>query len=78
MSFYDNILPVNIPPKSVLQLHVHDGEWNKDHKMDFIWETERVFLLYKDMKNKERRFLIKTEKYAEHFVTETNQNEENE
>jgi len=78
MSFYDNILPVNIPPKSVLQLHVHDGEWNQDHKMDFIWETERVFLLYKDMKNKEHRFLIKTEKYVEHFVAETKQIEENE
>jgi len=46
--------------------------------MDFIWETERVFLLYKDMKNKEHRFLIKTEKYVEHFVAETKQIEENE
>ena len=71
MSFYDNILPMNIPPKSILQLHVHDGEWNQDHKMDFIWKTEKVFLVYKDMKNKDCRFLIKNEKYADYFVTKT-------
>lgn len=67
LSFYDDILPMNIPPKSVLQLHLHDGEWNKDHKMDFIWKTKAVYLVYKDMKNKERRFLIKSEDYANRF-----------
>ena len=77
MSFYDNILPVNIPPKSILQLQVHGGEWNKEHKMDFIWKTEKVFLVYKDMKNQEHRFMIKAEKYADHFVAEMGHCEDN-
>jgi len=68
LSFYDDILPMNFPPKSILQLHLHDGEWNQEHKMDFIWKTEKVFLVYKDMKNKEHRFLIKAEKYNNHFA----------
>ena len=67
MSFYDDIIPVNVPPKSVLQLHLHDGEWKNEHKMDFIWKTKKVFFAYKDMKNNERRFLIKSEEYNKHF-----------
>lgn len=67
MSFYDDVLPVNIPPKSILQLHLHDGEWDKDHKMDFIWNTKKVYLLYKDTNNKERRILIKSEDYSKYF-----------
>ncbi len=77
MSFYDIILPVNIPPKSILQLQMHDGEWNKEHKMDFIWKTEKIFLVYKDKKDKEQRFLIKTERYVDHFAAESNQYDNN-
>lgn len=67
MSFYGDVLPVNIPPKSVSQLHLHYGEWNKDHKMDFIWCTKKIYLEYKDTKNKEQKVLLKTEQYTEHF-----------
>ena len=75
MSFYDDILPLNIPPKSILQLHLHDGEWDEDYKMDFIWNSEKVYLVYKDTKNKEQRFLLKTEKYSEHVKNLASQNE---
>jgi len=67
MSFYDDLLPVNIPPKSVIQLHLHDGTWNKDGTMDYIWNTQKVWFVYKDTKDKEQRFLIKTEKYSDFF-----------
>ena len=67
MVFYDDVEPINIPPKAVIKLDLHGGAWNKDGKMDFIWNSKKVCLVYTDEKNKVRRKLIKTEDYENYF-----------
>lgn len=68
MIFYDDVGPLNIPPKAVIKLDLHNGVWDKDGKLDFIWKTKKVYLIYNDDKNKLKRILIKTEDYENYFV----------
>lgn len=67
MTFYDKVEPINIPPKVVIKLNLRDGVWNTDGKLDFVWKTKKVYLVYSDEKNKIRRKLIKTEDYENYF-----------
>lgn len=68
ISFYNEVTQVNVPPKTIIQLYLHDGEW-KD-KVAFIWKTQKVYFLYKDKKENEHRILIKSERYSDHFVNQ--------
>lgn len=69
--FYDKVEPINIPPKAVIKLNLHDGVWNENEKLDFIWKSKKIFLKYTDEKNKIRRKLIKTEDYENYFNNHT-------
>ena len=77
MIFYDNVAPINIPPKAVIKLDLHDGAWNEKGKLDFLWKTKKVFLAYTDEKNKVRRKLIKTEDYENYFNNHKQEDVEN-
>lgn len=67
MILYDDIAPINIPPKAVIKIDLHDGAWNEKGKLDFLWKSKKVFLAYTDEKNKVRRKLIKVEDYENYF-----------
>lgn len=77
MNYYDNVEPINIPPKAVIKLNLHDGAWDKDGKLDFIWKSKKVYLVYRDEKNKVRRKLIKTEDYGNYFTNHKQEEESN-
>lgn len=68
MNYYDDVGPVNIPPKAVIKLDLHDGSWNQNGELDFIWKTKKVYLTYLDEKNKMKRKLIQAEDYKNYFV----------
>lgn len=65
MAFYDDILPLNIPPKTVL--HIQLLKSNHDHELDYIWNTKRIYLTYTDTKGRDKRMIIKSEDYANYF-----------
>lgn len=65
--FYDKVGPINIPPKSIIQLSLHDSAWQKNGGLDFIWNTKKVYLTYTDEKNKCRKVKIKAEEYCKYF-----------
>ena len=65
--FYDQISPINIPPKSILQLNLHNGAWHNNSGLDFIWKTKKVYLTYTDEKNKLHKMNIKNEDYNLYF-----------
>ena len=75
--FYDKVEPINVPPKAVIKLNLHDGIWNQDGKLDFIWNSKKVYLVYTNEKNKVRRILIKTEDFANYFNNHTWENSDN-
>jgi len=68
MMFYDDISPINIPSKSVINIKFHNSLWNKNGSLDFIWNTNSVFLRYTDEKNKDKNILIKKEIYKDYFI----------
>ena len=65
--FYDEVGPINIPPKSIIQLNLHRGAWRSEGGLDFIWNTKKVYLSYTDEKNKRRKVKIKAEDYSKYF-----------
>lgn len=77
MNYYDNVEPINIPPKAVIKPNLHDGAWDKDGKLDFIWKSKNVYLVYSDEKNKVRRKLIKTEDYENYFTNHKQEDKDN-
>lgn len=77
MVFYDDVEPINIPPKAVIKLDLHNGSWDKDGELDYIWKTKKVYLLYTDEKNKMKRMLIKTEDYEKYFINHKSEEKEN-
>lgn len=77
MVFYDDVKPINIPPKAVIKLDLHNGSWNKDGELDYIWKTKKVYLVYTDEKNKTKRMLIKAEDYENYFINHKPEEKEN-
>lgn len=67
VNFYDTICPINISPKSIIQLNLHNGAWVDGGGLDFIWKTKKIYLTYIDEKNKLRKVDIKSEIYSEYF-----------
>lgn len=65
--FYDEISPVNIPPKTIIQLNLHNGFGLKRDNTDFIWNVQKIYLTYIDEKNKLKKVNIKSEHYCHHF-----------
>lgn len=66
MIFYEKVEPINIPPKTIVKLNLHEGDWEQDG-LDYLWKTKKVYLVYSDEKNKIRRIRIKTEDYENYF-----------
>ena len=65
MAIYDNVLPLNIPPKTVLHIDLLNS--NHGHELDYIWNTKRIDLTYTDTKGKDKRVIIKSEDHANYF-----------
>lgn len=63
----ERIKVVNIPAKSVVSLSLSNYSTGAD-MFDYIWNTEEVFLTYKDEKNREKKVKIKTEDYKNYFT----------
>ena len=66
-SFYDKISPINVPPKTIIQIKLSDGENSNDNGLDFIWKTKKVYLTYINEKNKKKKVNIKSESYRDYF-----------
>lgn len=55
---YDDITPLTIPAKSIFQIHLRDGLWHESTEFPSLWNVERIYLLYTDENNKEKRVLL--------------------
>lgn len=64
---YDEVSPININPKSIYQLSLHNGLWKKDNSFDFITKTQTVWFVYNDENNREKRIKITTIQREEMF-----------
>ena len=55
---YDDITPLTIPAKSIFQIHLRVGLWHESTEFPSLWNVERIYLLYMDENNKEKRVLL--------------------
>ena len=65
--FYDDILPITIPAKTVMTIKLHGGFWNSDSRFSKLWLTDKVFLKYRDARDREKRVLIKKDDFSRYF-----------
>lgn len=65
--YYEKVEPLNIPPKAVITLDLHDTIDNKNDEFNFIWKTKKIFLTYTNEKNKSKKVLLKNVDYEHYF-----------
>ena len=64
---YDSIVPLNVPPKAIIQLKLHDGVWRTNSDIGFIWNTQIIYFTYNNEKGKRIRIIVKKENYNNYF-----------
>lgn len=67
MILYDDVEPINIPPKAVIKYKLSKGFNNQNQGLNFLWHTTKVNLHYADEKGKTRTVPIKSEIYKDYF-----------
>lgn len=65
---YDKIEPINISPKTVMKLSLHNGRWDKDNDLNFLWKVNKIFIRYTNEKNKIKTIKIKHGKLEDYLV----------
>lgn len=65
--FYDEVLPITIPAKTVSTMKLHGGFWDSDERFSQIWRANKIVLTYRDSRNKEQRNLIKKDDFTKYF-----------
>ena len=65
--FYDEVLPITIPAKTVSIMKLHGGFWDSDERFSQILRANKIVLTYRDSRNKEQRNLIKKDDFTKYF-----------
>ncbi len=65
--FYDDVLPITIPAKTILTVKLHGGMHKQDNYLPKVWEANRIELSYRNRKDHEKHALIKKEDFAHYF-----------
>ena len=65
--FYDKVLPITIPAKTVYNIKLHGGFWDSDDRFSQIWGTNKIMLTYRDRRNKEKKILIVKDDFGRYF-----------
>ena len=63
----DTVGPINIPPKSIVTVDLHYGEWDENKSIENYWKVNKIFLRYTDEKNKVKKIPISSKNYADYF-----------
>lgn len=57
--FHKEVKPFNVYGKSIISINLDKGFNNSNSKFDFVFNTEKIFLQYKDEANNIKRVLLK-------------------
>ena len=67
LRFYDEVLPITIPAKTVYTVKLHGGFWDSDNRFSQIWRANKIMLTYRDCKDREQKVLINKEDFSRYF-----------
>lgn len=77
---YDELGVLNIPPKSVVSISIHNGMWDRDGKegtLDFLWETDTIKIRYRSEKNRRKTKKVKKSDFLNHFNNQKMEDKDN-
>lgn len=67
ISSHSRTQPITISPKSIATISFRDGDQYSDVCFTQVLESNRVFLFFRDHKNKKRKVLIHSQDYSQYF-----------
>ena len=67
MVYYEDVLPITIPAKTVYTLKLHGGFGNSNNHFSQIWRTNKIMLTYHNRKDKERKVMINKNDFSRYF-----------
>ena len=67
---YDDVGPINIPPKTVINLVLYYYEWDNNKSLKKFFNTNKIFLQYTDEKNQTKKVLISSKNYEYYFLSQ--------
>lgn len=77
---YDELGVLNIPPKSVVSISIHNGMWDRDGKegtLDFLWNTTTIKIRYRNEKNRRKTKKVKKVDFINHFNNQNTEDKDN-
>ena len=77
---YDGLGVLNIPPKSVVTISIHNGLWDRDGKdgtLDFLWKANVIKIRYKNEKNRIKTKKVNKVDFLNHFKKKNTEDKSN-
>lgn len=66
---YNELELINIPPKTAMKLSVQNSRRDRDNgELDFLWESNKIFIRYTNEKNKTKTIKIKHGKLEDYLI----------
>ena len=75
MVWYNNVSPMNIPPKSIGVLRLHGGFYPKNKSLEYVYEADSVVLQYTNENNKIKKVFLKRINPTNYFENKTEDNQ---
>lgn len=75
-AFYDEITPITVSAKSAVRIKIRNSEQSGEGRESFIWNTKRIYLTYRNEKNRLKRVLIHEEDYSKRLDNFTKEEQE--
>ena len=67
MNLFDKLKPLTIPAKTVDTVKLHGGFSLSKEKYSKIWDVNKIMLVYRDGRNKEKRVLITKKEFSHYY-----------
>ncbi len=76
LPFYNEITPITVSAKSAVRIKIRNSEQSGEGRESFIWNTKRIYLTYRNEKNRLKRVLIHEEDYSKRLDNFTKEEQE--
>ena len=70
---HKEVKPFNVYGKSIISISLDKGFNDRDSKFDFIFDTEKIFLQFRDELNNVKKVLLKEGNVKDYYVKETSE-----
>lgn len=71
LRLYDKVCPITVPSKTVYSIKMRGCICDKDDRYLKLWKTNRIILLYRDCRDKEKELLLQRKAFSDYISNST-------